>query len=380
MNPRLLLIVLVLLFAGAGCMSMRRRFEIHAGRIERACDHLLASKKGRAPEAVADYSRFLARIPAHPSLDGVRVRILRRRAEALRLAGVEEKAKADEVAAEEIIARSPYFERHPDERASPPPFGGPQRPRYGRHYYGLGIEIRPSLFLGSLPLNRMRSDSRSHPAQTVSGPDDLGGSWFGISMELALLARPEGRVCWGIEGRLSDFLEDRRPREDIHFDGHTFPAGERLRMNVSLIETTIFGRFFPGRKEQEWLGVDLGVNFLLFRVDMETCDPDHHRRDEAVVPLVFPGLWVERPLAWERLFLRGSLRLGGFYLPGRAAEVSAFGLEGELSLALYLTSMWSLNVGTRFEYTWFHEEKSGGRIKSFEFLAAGGCLEMLMRF
>jgi len=87
----------------ASCVSTKDRIEGEATQLIDENDALLrAVSPAQAFEVEARYTDFLSRLPAHPSLDRVRIRIHLKRAEAHRLAHREDLAGRDEKMAELI--------------------------------------------------------------------------------------------------------------------------------------------------------------------------------------------------------------------------------------------------------------------------------------
>ena len=340
----------------------------------------------------AEYTQFLAGMPAHPSLDGIRAQLLRKRAAAYRLASREDLARKDETAVASIVAHSPYFLEGPGPRAGgAPAAGGPGVAEGPASPEGPGIPapapLRPAprLHIGlgvglfQLSQRQVRSDSRSYPNDTVDLEDDLGmGLETGIP-ELSLSVRgAKSKVSLCLDNWMAKFTGETLLGEPLFYDGQAYATGESVRSRLFISSTTIYLSTVPSANLRGKVALDLGIKHVY--IDLRTSGSVSGTHADAMhVPMVYPGLELSQNVG-HRISVGGALRAGGILWPASDFTMLALGIEARFQARLQVNDRLDLTAGAHFEYLAFMEEKSGGRRKEASLGIAGGFAEAALHF
>ncbi|GEM_PF-2634849 len=392
------LVLLSLLALAGGCVSAGQYFGKRANRLVAWGDRVLQRDARYAPRVVREYSGFLAKLPSHPSLDGIRVRMYEKRAEAYRAMNRGDLAERDRKAAAEVRARSPFFtgRRKPAragegaETAAPPreDAAGPAREREPGAVPWKSpepVKKRPTshldVALGVAYLNRraLRSDSRAHPDVALDLEDDLDLGLTTGFPEITLRLQPrDGKALFGVDLWTAAFTGETTASAPIHYDGWSAQTGEQVRTRFTYTSVAAFLGFIPSAKLLGKVDIELGLKHVYVQTRLHGSTSGRHV-DALHVPLLFPGVRVHHRIG-NRFSLEGRLRIGAMLWSASSFTAGAFCFDAGLGARFKLNEKVSLGVGAELEYLTFTESKSGDRSKRANLGHGGGYLEAAFKF
>jgi hypothetical protein len=390
MNLKRTLFLAVVALAG-GCVSATQHFGSRAQKLEAWGDSILAKDARFASRVAAEYSVFLRGIPTHPSLDGIRARLLHKRAAAYRLMKREDLARKDEAAVQSLESASPYYREAPAARpeaepgpgvaegleAAPGPESLESPAAQARPAPRLTLDIGAGIV--QLTQRELRSDSLSHPPQTVDLRDDLETNLTTGIPELSLRLRGrKSNVSIGVDNWVGKFSGETILSEPLHYDGETYAAGESVRSRLLVSSTYLYFRMVPSAAMMGKIDFDIGVKHVYF--DLRTSGSVSGTHVDAVhVPMLYPGLRVAHNIG-AKMTVGGTLRAGGILWTSNSYSVLALGIETRLEARIRLTDRFEVQGGVHLEHMTFLEDKSENRRKEASLGVAGGFAEACFKF
>lgn len=414
--------ILVPLLA-VGCMSATQYFGTRANRLILTNDaYMRRNAKYYAPHVAQQYTRFLGSMRPHPSLDGIRIQILMKRAESFRAMNREDLAGNDLSEAARIRATSPFFAGaaavppgaaaaplptpppvpSPDPGAPPgetvvpvptpapsagPPWarrpGGPAPGAPG--FRGLQPEGRPRITLNpavavhSLTRGQVRSDSRSHGDFTYDLAGDLGlGRTTGAPRLSLDIQPPRGKANLSLEFWTSAFNGEVEAPAGTAYDGWTAVTGENLRTRLTCSSFGAFLSFAPSARLSG--KVDLEIGLKTFYVETRLHGEFSGRQTDALpIPLGVLGVSLKQP-AGPRVTLGAKLRAGVLVWSNSAYSVTSTNFEAEGSATILVNDRLDLRLALNFEHVGFKETKSGDRRKVAALGFGGGYAQARFKF
>lgn len=360
MSRATLWILPALLLCMGGCLSYRARASKLADVQCRRVDELLRKDgTSRAADALRITTRFLQNLPPHPSLDGVRARMLVKRAEVHVARGDREAARADLEAARNLGLPRPdgVPVRVPDAtelaarmRCGSVPVPVPSTERFDSPRAPESpVEVSELLFgWGVMPLSlEIERDTSRVPGSTIDAIADLG---LGDPVALAGFAsflRLSDRFAVGLSIRGGAFSGEAFLSEELSYDGAVFPAGERVRTRLRCLEGEVSVRPFRAKFRATEFSAEIGVRYLNLdlRIHGETMWKED--RIDAFFPVLGFSLRHALPTRSLSFLLEG--KICGWVWDADDFGVETYLAEGTAGLLYEVSSNLSVFFGFRGE-------------------------------